>query len=466
MRLNRTNVSLAVLAAAMLCLDAVAAALGWWMRPVADSWCTAVQVRDQGVFPTAWHMYAHENGRLAAAFANSVSGLHQGAAERLFPAVTIALAFAASMSLYAGLRRVVFAGLSRLAVVLLAATTTACALLLGRSAYQSFLWAPGAITHTWPVLIAMFAVAAGLRVADQDRARWWAAVGTLLGFLASTFDEVTAVLLLTLAAIALADRRAWRRGCPGWVAYVRACTLGVLAGVVALYASPGFHSRSAGSHLTLGLLAGSVGDAAHWVVDVLTQWPLVGLLAIAMVVGYRGAAGRTDDADAARRVVAAPGVMVLVALVVDVVALRVGYGPTGPDITPRAFSEFFVPAVIACGFYGLLLGRLLARRAALDRGRPVVVLLATVAILAAVSGLAWQTSQLTDVLRARARAWDAQNARIERASNAGVRQVHYTPLPVAGLADPFWLAGYHDWVAGCVKSYYHVATLRDGRYVR
>ena len=62
----------------------------------------------------------------------------------------------------------------RSAVVLLAATTAAGTLLLGRSAYQSFLWAPGATTHTWPALIAMLAVAAGLRVTDRGGARWCA----------------------------------------------------------------------------------------------------------------------------------------------------------------------------------------------------------------------------------------------------------------------------------------------------
>ena len=466
MRLNRTEGSLALLAAAMLCLDAVAASLGWWIRPVADSWCTAVQVRDQGMFPTAWHMYAHENGRLAAAVANSVSGLHHGVAERLFPALTIALALAASMSLYAGLRRVVIGDMTRLAVVVLAALTAASTLLLGRSAYQSFLWAPGAITHTWPVLIGLFAVAAGLRVADRGGARWWAPLGALISFLASTFDEVTTVLLLTLAAIALADRGAWRRRAPAWVVYVRACVVGVLAGVVVLNASPGFHSRSGGSHLTAGLLAGSVGDAARWVGDFLAQWPLVGLLAVAIMVGYSSAARRTDAVRRSRRLLAAPAIVVLVALVVDVVALRIGYGPTGPETTPRAFSEFFVPAVVACAFYGLLLGELAHRRAAFSAWRVPAMSVATVAALAGVAGLAWQTTQLADVLRPRAAAWDAQNARIEQAARAGVRDVRYAPLPVAGLADPFWLAGYHDWVAGCVKSYYHVAKLRDGRLVR
>src|SRR4051812_16235218 len=160
----------------MLSLDVAAGALGWWTRPIADSWCTAVQVRDQGVLSTAWQMYAHENGRLAAAAANSVSGLDNGAMERLFPALTVLLALAGSLWLYAELRRTIARGMSRIAVVLLAATTAASALLLGRSAYQSFLWAPGVITHTWPPLIATFVVAGGLRVAGGGRARLWAPI--------------------------------------------------------------------------------------------------------------------------------------------------------------------------------------------------------------------------------------------------------------------------------------------------
>ena len=465
MRLSRTEVPLALLGVAMLCLDAAAAGLGWWMRPVADSWCTAVQVRDQGVLSTAWQMYAHENGRLAAAVANSVSGLHSGAAERVFPALTVALALAASASLFAGLRRVFATGLSRVVVVVLAATTAASALLLGRSAYQSFLWAPGAITHTWPPLIALVAVAGGLRVLGGGRLRVWAPTGLVVAFLASTFDEITAVLLLTLAGVALADRRAWRRGCPPWVQYVRACVVGVLVGVVVLNASPGFHSRSGGTHVTAGLLAGSFGDAARWVGDLLRQWPLIGLLAIAVAIGYR-AGNEHGPGSVPRRMIAAPLVVVAVALMVDVAALRVGYGPTGPATTPRAFSEFFVPAVVAIAFYGLLLGRGLHRRAVFADGSAALTLLAVAASVAALAGLAWQTYQLADVLRSRAGAWDTQNARIERAAHSGVRDVRYKPLPVAGLADPFWLAGYHDWVAGCVKSYYHVATLRDGRLVR
>lgn len=466
MRLSRTTGALAALAGAMLCLDAAAASLGWWMRPVADSWCTAVQVRDQGVFSTAWHMYAHENGRLAAAVANSVSGVHNGAMERLFPAITVLLAVAGSLWLFAELRRVVAMPLRRTSVVLLAATTAAGAVLLGRSAYQSFLWAPGAITHTWPPLIAAFVVAAGLRVAGGGGVRRWAPVGAATAFLASTFDEVTAVLLLTLAAVALMDGKAWRAGAAGWVTYVRACVVGVVAGIAVLYASPGFHKRSGGSHLTAGLLAGSVADAAKWILDFLEQWPLVALVAVALLVGFEAGSQAGRVVEMPRRFLLAPVAVVAVALVVDVVALRIGYGPTGPDITPRAFSEFYVPAVLALAFYSLLLGRHARRR--LDQRAAVVPAgwLAVAAVAVGLVGFTWQTYQLSDVLSTRAQAWDAQNARVVRAAGAGARVVHYAPLPVAGLADPFWLAGYHDWVAGCVKSYYHVSTLRDGRLVR
>lgn len=468
MRVSRVDGSLVVVAVAMLGLDVTAAVLGLWTRPVADSWCTAVQVRDHGVLSTAWHMYAHLNGRLASAFANSVSGLHRGVAERVFPAVTVLLAVAGYGALFAGVRRTAALRLRRLDVAVLAATASAGTVLLGRSAYQSFLWAPGATTHTWPPLLACAVMGIGLRGVDGGRSRGWVVVGAVLAFAASTFEEVTPVLLLTVAAVVLADRRAWTRRPPAWVLYVRAGVAGTVAGLLVLLVSPGFHSRSGGSRAGIGVLAGSVVDIGRWVIDFLAQWPLVALVAVAVTVGFR-ALGGVPLEPLPRRLLAAPALVMLVALVVDVVALRAGYGATGPQITPRAFSEFFVPAVVATAFYSLLLGRWLARRVPVDQPRARRVLIAGLlgaTVVVGTAGLAHQTQQLAGVLTTRASAWDAQNARISRATHAGAVSVSYTPLPVAGLADPFWLAGYHDWVAGCVKSYYRVSQLRAGRYVR
>ena len=467
-RVNRVDGLLVAVAVAMLGLDVTAAVLGLWTRPVADSWCTAVQVRDGGVLSTAWHMYAHLNGRLASAFANSVSGLHRGAAERLFPGITVLMAMACYGGLFAGVRRVALVRLRRLDVAVLAVTATAGTVLLGRSAYQSFLWAPGATTHTWPPLLACLVVGIGLRVAGGAGGRAWIVLGAVLAFAASTFEEVTPVLLLTIAGVVLLDRRAWTGRPSAWVTYVRAGVAGTVAGLLVLVVSPGFHSRSGGSHAGIGVLAGSVVDVGRWLVDFLTQWPLVALVGVAVAVGLRGGSG-AGRAPLPRRLLAAPAVVTLVALVVDVAALRAGYGATGPQITPRAFSEFFVPAVVATAFYSLLLGRWLAQRAPAGQHRGRTMATAVVlgaAVLVGIAGLALQSQHLARVLTTRASAWDAQNARIARATHGGAVSVRYTPLPVAGLADPFWLAGYHDWVAGCVKSYYRVSQLRAGRYVR
>lgn len=488
-------------------LLAVGVFLGLYVRPTSDDWCGAWKTRDLGVFGITRDYYDTQNGRAANAFITGLVYSHGLLGPKLLPALlviglTLGLLLAARvLGRAAGVR-------APWPAVLAAVLITQMLLFFaGTRPYQALLWAPGTISHTLPGVLAVWsgllAVAAGRR---GGRAATWSAVafavlmGLVIGTLSEPFTVVGGVFVGAAGVLLLVPRlraRTWYpfAWCAGWCA-------GLVTGFALLYASPGARWRRAqqppaGSPLSPRQLRAEFGDWLRVWHSIGTTWAYAAALAVGLLLGLaltgrRGDAGAGDggpgtapDARTAAQaprewavrgsrawawvLTALPVPLVLISSFGVVVGLRQGYGPTGWTYG-RAWTNFLLPALLTLAGYGVLAGRLLARRLADPRVRRRVPLLAGLAAAATVTCLG-AAAHLLPVVRGmgsttvvRAQEWDRQDALIRKEAAGGARVVTYRALQVPMLAEPYFTHDYaKDWVAQCVSRYYHVTRIQKPR---
>ncbi|MCK1815774.1 DUF6056 family protein [Streptomyces sp. XM4011] len=447
---TRRRPALAVAAAAGALL-VVSAALGRYVRPTSDDWCAAWKTRELGIHGITWDFYTTQNGRVANAFLNGVTYTAGLLGPQLLPTLLL-LALTGGLVVL-GRTLTVRTGREAPLPALVAAALVLPALLVYASPlpYQTLLWAPATISHTLPAIIGLWLVNAALWAQRRGRrARRTAiacalAAGVFLGTLSEAFSAAAGVLA-ALAALAALPRRRTRDG-RYVLAWCTAGCLGLAAGLALLYTSPGARARRRvhpppGDPFSTTELTATVRDwlrVWEWIAGSAGSWVWLGAATAGLLLGL---ALRTAP-------LALPPLAV-------VAALRVGYGPSGWTYY-RTWNSFLLPLLLALCLYGLLAGQALATRLRRPRTRTVAALLTTAATLAALAGLLPEVRALTSETRARAAAWDAQDARIRAETAAGATTVGYQPLHIAGLTEPFMAknaAG--DWAARCVAGFYHV----------
>ncbi|UWM49328.1 DUF6056 family protein [Streptomyces carpaticus] len=493
---TRRRPALAVAAAAGALL-VVSAALGRYVRPTSDDWCAAWKTRELGIHGITWDFYTTQNGRVANAFLNGVTYTAGLLGPQLLPTLLL-LALTGGLVVL-GRTLTVRTGREAPLPALVAAALVLPALLVYASPlpYQTLLWAPATISHTLPAIIGLWLVNAALWAQRRGRrARRTAiasalAAGVFLGTLSEAFSAAAGVLA-ALAALAALPRRRTRDG-RYVLAWCTAGCLGLAAGLALLYTSPGARARRRvhpppGDPFSTTELAATVRDwlrVWEWIAGSAGSWVWLGAATAGLLLGLAlrtaplalpplaapdpppaatAATALTHGAGAdagrvalpGRLALAAPALAVALASLAVVAALRVGYGPSGWTYY-RTWNSFLLPLLLALCLYGLLAGQALATRLRRPRTRTVAALLTTAATLAALAGLLPEVRALTSETRARAAAWDAQDARIRAETAAGATTVGYQPLHIAGLTEPFMAknaAG--DWAARCVAGFYHV----------
>jgi hypothetical protein len=460
--------------------------LGLYVRPTSDDWCGAWKTRDLGVFGIGKDYYNTQNGRVANALLTGVVYSHGLFGPKVLPvalviSLTLALALTA-LDLRAPVPVV-------LAVVLVIEMLLFYA---GTRPYQVLLWAPATISHTLPGVLAVWsglvAVAAGRR---GGRAATWASVGfavfmgMVIGTLSEPFTVVSGVFVATAGVLLLVPRLrastwypfAW---CAGWCA-------GLIAGFTLLYTSPGARWRRAqmppaGSPVSPRNLRAEFHDWLHVWHSVATTWAYLAAPAAGLLLGLVLSGRQGPDSSWAvrgsrawtRTLLALPVPLVALSSFGVVVGLRQGYGAAGWTYG-RAWTNFLLPMLLALAVYGVLLGRLAARRLAgaaeggaaegpWGAGRaPVVLLLgaaATVTCVAAAIHLEPVVRDLGADAVVRAVAWDKQDTRIREEVARGATVVKYRPVRAPALAEPFFTRDYaKDWVAQCVSHWYGVTRI-------
>ncbi|WP_190156638.1 hypothetical protein [Streptomyces litmocidini] len=471
-------------------LLSVGAFLGVYVRPTSDDWCALWKARDMGVLGITSDFYRTQNGRVTNAFLTGLLYSDDMRGPKLLPAFLI-LTLGTGLFLLARTalrppRRPAEPPLVPL--VAAAALVTALLFFAGTRSYQVLLWAPATISHTLPSVIGIWTVLGAVRAA-RSGVRWARAaavgaallVGVALGMLSEPFTLVAGVFSATVAVLCL-PRFGWTRDryASTWCA---AACLGLLAGLVLLYTSPGARWRRA-QHPPEPLSAASVGETFRdwWRLwqTVGGQWAYLGALAVGVLLGLALAArqdsggARQESGGARRGGPAVPGlppralfrVAVLLPLPLIglaslgvVFGLRSGYGDTGWTYG-RTWTSFLLPLLITLCAYGAWGGRLLGRRLASPL-RPaaraaVLVAVGTVAV-GSTAALVQPVRALTTSTVARSVAWDAQDSRIRGEVAAGAREVAYGPLLIGGLTEPLFASSYErDWAARCTATYYGV----------
>ncbi len=441
--------------------------LGLFVRPVADDYCFTGRVRDDGVWGFVLSFWKYDNGRIGDSLLLAPFYLDAGLGLRVFPALLVGLALLTQgVALRALLPRL---GVHVEPGVLWGTTAVLSAVSLSAldNPYQSVLWAPGAMTHSVPPLLATALVAGVLGRPTLSRR---AAVGALAlgGFLLALVNEVVALGGIAAAGTMLLLQVGVLRRLDGLSLRITGLAAGSTVGLATVLSSPGARRRQGttgrGERLTLPVLQDVVAQTAELIWSLVTRPAVWGVVLVGLVVAQVADVVVPPPADRRRSVLVLllPAAVALATCAATVVALRLGYGPNGYR-TARAYGTFFFTACLAALAYGLLLGGVLrdavARRAA-ARSRPALT--AVVAIAAAVDALLLTVplvgglAGLGEPVVLRADRWDRDDARVRQDLAAGVAEPQVAALPIGGLSQPFSRPERRDWVRDCVELYYAV----------
>ena len=474
----------AIVAVHLLALGTFA---GSAVRLAADDWCAAARIREYGSLGFIDYYYFKVNGRLVyhvgqvLVFADGLRGA------RVLPFVLI-------VTLTVGIFTVLYLALRHLqwrwpaaAAGLLAVVVSALTFFAGNVVYQILFWSAATVTHTLPVVLGVWNVVI-LVVAARSPRRWVHVTAVVLalfmGFVVASLGEaffvVSAVYAGAALLLALLARRDRRSRFP--ITWLAVWLMGLLAGFVVLYFSPGQRLRTeiSYSHEQQSLM--SVDGISETVHGWLSSWEiilsrpayyaavvaglLVGLLASSAPLRRTSLpfAGGSWTRARTLLVVVLPVVLVVVTSFGVIAGLRQGYGPDGWRYQ-RAWTSFLMPAIVTAALYGAAAGYWLGRRVS---GRPRNVALPVMAALLAASALfstvllasiVPRTTALVHEMTDRAKAWDENNAAVQQQIREGKRVVRFTPTPIRNSNEPFRFATRPDWARNCATAYYGVDQL-------
>ncbi|WP_461012251.1 DUF6056 family protein [Streptomyces capparidis] len=431
------------------------------MRPGGDDWCFLSKVRDLGVTRLVRDFYLYDNGRIANAVAVGLYSLPGPAGHQVFPLAAAVLVVGAVWAALARLWRVLGLSAPAVAPPVVAGTLALLFLVAQPNPYQTFLWPASAVSHTLPPALALAAALPALGARTRAGRRAAAAVALAAGCALGTLSEETAVVCLAVLAVLAPARRllgpAARRTalvCAG------AGAAGLVAGLAVLVTSPGARRRRErmgvdGSALAPGEVAAALRDWAEILLTLAGTWTYTAAVAVGVLLGAvtTGPARRPP-----RWAHALPAAAFLLAGAGATVVVRPAFGEWTTR-SSRTWNDYLLLLVLVLAWYGVLLGRALRARAA-RRGAaalPVPTLAAAaLAAVVGVAGLAWPVHRLAGETRARAAAFDRQDARLRAAAAHGERAPGYVPTPIGGLREPFALPRDRDWAATCVARYYRV----------
>ena len=474
----------AIVAVHLLALGAFASPA---VRLAADDWCQAARVRDYGSLGFIEYNYFKANGRLAyhvgqvLVFADGLRGA------RVLPFVLIVtLTVGIFTLLYLALRHLQWRWPAA-AAGLLAVVVSALSFFGGNVVYQILFWPAATVTHTLPVILGIWNVII-LMVAARSPRRWVRVtavvlalpMGFAIGSLGEAFFVVSGVYAGAALLFALLAWRARRARFP--ITWLAVWLMGTLVGFAVLYFSPGQRLRTEGAYKPEQPSLLSVPGLSEAVHGWLKSWEmilsqpayyaaivaglLVGLLASSAALRRTSLpfAGGSWTLPRKLLVVVLPAVLVVIASFGVIAGLRQGYGPDGWRYQ-RAWTSFLIPAIVTAALYGAAAGYWLGRRVsgwlrhlavpAMAALLGVSALFSTVSLGSIVPRNTALVHEMTD----RAKAWDKNNAAVERQIREGKRIVRFTPTPISNSTEPFRYTTPPDWARNCAADYYGVNQL-------
>ena len=453
------------------------------VRLAADDWCAAARIRAYGSLGFIDYYYFKVNGRLAyhvgqvLVFADGLRGA------RVLPFVLIVtLTVGIFTVLYLVLRHLRWRWPAAVAGFL-AVVVSALTFFAGNAVYQILFWPAATVTHTLPAILGIWNVII-LMVAARSSARRWVRVtavvlalvmGFAIGSLGEAFFVVSGVYAATALLLALLAWRDRRTLFP--ITWLAVWLMGMLAGFAVLYFSPGQRLRTKISyeHEQPSLLSvRGLAEAGHaWLNSwerILSQPAYAAAIAAGLLVGLLASSAalrRTSLPFAGGSwtllrkllVVVLPAVLVVIASFGVIAGLRHGYGPGGWAYQ-RAWTSFLIPAIVTAALYGAAAGYWLGRRVrGWQRNLAVPAMAALLGVSALfstvlVGSIVPRNTALVHEMTVRAKAWDKNNAAVERQVREGKRIVRFTPTPISKSTEPFRYTTTPDWAGNCAAVYY------------
>lgn len=453
-------------AAAMILALAPFAYTGWFARYQADDYCSAQLLRGEGFWRAQWISYTGWSNRFSTMLVTGLIDPLDVFGMQILPGLLTAGLLGAAVLLLFRLRALSGAGVPGGFLWALAAGGVFFGLYTLPERFQALYWRSGSVTYTLPVVCLLLLLAAlTARPGARGRRRRAALLG-LFSFFAAGFSETTAAMQITALTLGLAGlviyektsgRRALERS--GWTAALA----GALAALIVMALAPGNAVRMSQMPQPPGLLiwlAMSLRHGAALLFDGVSSYLLP--RAAGLILGLALALLRDWSRTPVRRLAWTLLAVLPILYLLAAAACAPSVYAQSAYPEPRALSaaNFVLAAgVTAAGWLtGGLIQKLLAGRLRPGVLRALGALAVVVLGVYALYG-GWRTLGEAAEYRARAAAWDARVAQIERLRLRGETAVEVNALDSIGSiaelsADP------EDWVNRCAAGYYGVEEIR------
>lgn len=190
------------LLAVMVALALVALTyLGFFSRYLADDYCFARQVIDNGFWGAQVHSYLTWSDRFSSTFFNTLLNFTGLAGIQLLPGLLILLLTAAAIVLLRKIRQFTEIPLSDSEIFASSALLTYLSLYSAPDLFQALFWRAGSITYLLPLALMIFGVALALVRIDRKPTIWLPALIAVVFFIAGGFSETNLALQTGLIAL-------------------------------------------------------------------------------------------------------------------------------------------------------------------------------------------------------------------------------------------------------------------------
>lgn len=453
------------------------ALLGWFMRYSGDDYCYAAEITQRGFWEAQWNAYFgqanYSGNRYSLTLVAGVSDLLGPGASSILPGAALVLWVTAIAFGLARAARPVSIRLSRLEVLLLAECLVFFTLEQAPDLPQVVYWRSAMLPYLAPLVAICFLVAAVIGMADGSSRRWWRLAGVgALAFFAGGFSETATALFLVAFSLALVLLLGFRRkGSRAWLAPVAASWLGTLAAMLALAFSPSTRLRMLQMQASappdpMMLLKLSV-QYAYLFVRSTVRWHFLPNLVVAALfflfaLDHASRHPSAKTVPLRRLILGLLCIPPLAFLLVMAVTAPSAYTQWSFPVARAMVAASFV-VVLAAGAAGTLVGWLAFRGRAARWLSPSRhrMLLGVAVIGCCVFSIGALTQVVTDLPRFTrwAAFWDARDAEIRTARNAGVMQLEVMQIDhiIPDVAELSPDAGF--WYNVCAARYYDVRSI-------
>lgn len=438
--------------------------IGHYVRYLADDYCTAAIMHQNGFWPTQLYWYISWTGRFSFTLGVSIVELFGMKAATILPALLITASAAATGWALLGLRKTGRPTAPSLAwATALALCITLGIIGLTPNLIQSFYWQTGSLTYFAPLV--MFTLAAGcvLHASHSKQPRGLAILAGLLAFAAAGFSESFSLIQVGLLIYAVGLCALVYPNRQRLIATLAAAA-GSIIGLIVVIVAPGNTVRFTNfpdHQPPLTTLSASIQASRDFIHSALSlPLPRIGLISIVAVAAIFAI---TLDRQITRQKLWQPLLQLVLAPIMAFAVVVVSYYPVYYGYTTKTIIPdriLMVPAfglILAAAYIGICLG--LCYRSLVVRRQiwlAVLLIVAGTAVLVSYSDHRKHIYDTKQALQYYSLNWAITDTQLRNAASANA-VITYLPA-IGGSAelqpDPT------NWYNGCIADYYGLKSVQ------